>query len=183
MNIRAKSEKGFSLIELLVVVAIIGVLAAVGVVGYQGYIDSTKKSVTESNAKAVHQWILNTKTVRAAGITVKPSSCDGSSVNLDTCFQGASGIAASGNPFNGFKNPYDTAQTGTGAIVGYDSASAPTTGTTTCVSAVAGTTKGDIIIRYSSTGLGTSGATIGVYYCDEEGKFAQQTGLTDITWD
>ena len=43
MNIRANSEKGFSLIELLVVVAIIGVLAAVGVVGYQGYIDSTKK--------------------------------------------------------------------------------------------------------------------------------------------
>ena len=42
MNIRANSERGFSLIELLVVVAIIGVLAAVGVVGYQGYIDSTK---------------------------------------------------------------------------------------------------------------------------------------------
>ena len=58
MNIRAKSEKGFSLIELLVVVAIIGVLAAVGVVGYQGYIDSTKKSVTDANAKAVHQWII-----------------------------------------------------------------------------------------------------------------------------
>ena len=184
MNIRAKSEKGFSLIELLVVVAIIGVLAAVGVVGYQGYIDSTKKSVTESNAKAVHQWILNTKTVRAAGITVKPSTCDGSSVNLDTCFQGASGVAASGGPFEGFKNPYDTTQTGTGAIVGYDAASAPATdGTANCTTSVSGSTKGDIIVWYASTGIGTSGTNINVYYCDEAGKVAQQSGLTAINWD
>ena len=80
MNIRANSEKGFSLIELLVVVAIIGVLAAVGVVGYQGYIDSTKKSVTDANAKAVHQWLINTKTVRAAGIDVDPSECSESNM-------------------------------------------------------------------------------------------------------
>ena len=77
MNIRANSEKGFSLIELLVVVAIIGVLAAVGVVGYQGYIDSTKKSVTDANAKAVHQWLINTKTVRAAGIDVEQGMVGG----------------------------------------------------------------------------------------------------------
>lgn len=183
MNIRAQSEKGFSLIELLVVVAIIGVLAAVGVVGYQGYIDSTKKSVTESNAKAVHQWILNTKTVRAAGITVKPSSCDGASVNLDTCFQGASGVAAAGGPFEGFKNPYDNSQTGTNAIVGYDEATAPTTGSTTCDSKVSGSTKGDIIIWYASTSIGASGTDVNVYYCDDSGNIAQQAGLTTISWD
>ena len=105
MNIRAKSEKGFSLIELLVVVAIIGVLAAVGVVGYQGYIDSTKKSVTESNAKAVHQWILNTKTVRAAGIDVKPAECNKTTgFDASVCFgDPSSGVASSadGAPFNG----------------------------------------------------------------------------------
>lgn len=40
---------GFSLIELLVVVAIIGILAAVGTVGYQGYIDNTKDQAAKAN--------------------------------------------------------------------------------------------------------------------------------------
>ena len=45
--------RGFSLVELLIVVAIIGILGAVGVIGYQGYIDSTKEEVTLDNALTV----------------------------------------------------------------------------------------------------------------------------------
>ena len=41
-------KKGFSLIELLVVVAIIGILAAVGVVSYTGYVSSARKSSAEN---------------------------------------------------------------------------------------------------------------------------------------
>ena len=42
------NKSGFSLIELLIVVAIIGILAAIGTVGYQNYIDGTREAVTEN---------------------------------------------------------------------------------------------------------------------------------------
>lgn len=46
-------QKGFSLVELLVVVAIIGVLAGVGTVGYQQYTEATKIKVLVQNYNSI----------------------------------------------------------------------------------------------------------------------------------
>ena len=42
-------KKGFTLVELLVVVAILGILAAVGIVSFGGFLGSAKENVVKAN--------------------------------------------------------------------------------------------------------------------------------------
>lgn len=102
-------KSGFSLVELLVVVAIIGVLAAVGLVGYTGFIEKTKLTVLKHNRDQIEKKIKfeldAVQNSMVSGVTnvdtkkpMQPS---------DTCDQMLRSLQSH---FAGMSNPYNTSK-------------------------------------------------------------------------
>jgi type IV pilus assembly protein PilA len=147
-----KKMQGFSLIELLVVVAIIGILAAVGTVGYSNYMNSTKARVTVANAESVQSGL---KTLAAAANT--GAGCS----NWTDCYAQVTKDIK--------KNPYDSADTA--PIV---------TLSATTLTAAAATATGALTVVAPSTVANTCAATTPALKLGQVGVLRNGTSF-DVT--
>lgn len=106
-------EAGFSLVEIMIVVAIIGVLAAIAVPRYQNYVSNSKAQVASSTLQQLYVALETFRAEQPNGFLCPSTECNGTAAAPNpaaayTYTENSSGVATSSTLINGIGDPYLT---------------------------------------------------------------------------